>query len=180
MAYICGAPGPCNSDHMQHFSASQAAEVCDVDRTTIQRKLKRGSFPNAEKSADGAWQIPLADLLADGLNPGAPRPGDAPQAQSTDAPQGDATEVPVAMTQVPQAELEQLRRRLAVAEALLDERQERISDLQLMLRQIEAAKPARSEIEAAEGQVLDLREGLPTSAESPQGRRRWWRRRSVD
>ena len=46
---------------------------------TVRRRIKYGSFPNAEQVARGAWLIPVTDLIAAGLNPGQPTPPDHSQ-----------------------------------------------------------------------------------------------------
>lgn len=50
---------------------------------TVRRRIKDGSFPNAEQGARGAWLIPVTDLIAAGLNPGQPSPPNHAQGVST-------------------------------------------------------------------------------------------------
>jgi hypothetical protein len=45
---------------------SEAASLCHVSKDTIRRRQADGAFPNAEE-LDGAWRIPVADLVAAGL-----------------------------------------------------------------------------------------------------------------
>ncbi len=115
----------------QRFTQKGAARVCGVALNTIKRRRAAGAFPNAV-SDDGIWRIPLADLLAAGLNPG--RPTAAEPAPDQDTAQPDTLEV-----------------RLAVAEAQLTERdaahaaeqaaaQREADALRAQLRQIEAAR----------------------------------------
>lgn len=50
------------------FSESQAAKLCGVSRSTIQRARKRGDIPGVERIGNG-WSLPLEGLLAAGFTP---------------------------------------------------------------------------------------------------------------
>lgn len=50
------------------FSESQAAKLCGVSRSTIQRARKRGDIPGVERLEHG-WSLPLEGLLAAGFKP---------------------------------------------------------------------------------------------------------------
>lgn len=50
------------------MSASGAALLLKVGRSTIQRRLADGSLPSAVKGADG-WEIPVEELLAAKIGP---------------------------------------------------------------------------------------------------------------
>lgn len=58
------------------FSVVQAALRTGKARSTIQRYLKKGAFPNARRDPDGTWQIPIGDLLGAGFKVDAPTPAD--------------------------------------------------------------------------------------------------------
>jgi hypothetical protein len=45
---------------------SEAAHLCHVSKNTIRRRQADGHFPHAEE-VDGAWMIPVADLVSAGL-----------------------------------------------------------------------------------------------------------------
>lgn len=67
------------------FSESQAAKLCGVSRSTIQRARKRGDIPGVERVRSG-WSLPLEGLLVAGFKPesgagtplGAPMPAGTP------------------------------------------------------------------------------------------------------
>ncbi|MGW4582559.1 hypothetical protein ACWELP_28090 [Rhodococcus aetherivorans] len=58
------------------FSVVQASLRTGKARSTIQRYLRKGAFPNAYQEPDGTWSIPVEDLLANGLRVDAPTPAD--------------------------------------------------------------------------------------------------------
>lgn len=56
--------------HQQYFSSNQAAKVCGVSRTTMQRRLAASAIPGAEfNEASQTWRIPLDGLIAAGFSP---------------------------------------------------------------------------------------------------------------
>lgn len=117
-----------------HLTITEAAAACRVHRVTMQRKVREGLFPNAEKDAAGRWLIPVGDLEAAGLEPNRPqRPEDAPHEFPTSATRPDGERVQELVR-----ELFDERRRREVAEAIAQERLERIDDLRAALRLLEA------------------------------------------
>jgi hypothetical protein len=148
------------------LTLSEAASACGVSRSTIRRKHESGTFPGAWKDAEGAWRVPVEDLLAAGLRPGRPSPPDAASAPD---------ELPQAATvSVPMSEWDALRARAAAAEARAAAAEIRITDLdralvtaEMALRAITAGPPATP------SEVIDLRD---TAALGASSRRRWWRR----
>ena len=58
------------------LTLSEAAGQCGVSRSTIRRKHESGAFPSAFKDGEGAWRVPVTDLIAAGLTPGRPSPPD--------------------------------------------------------------------------------------------------------
>lgn len=99
---------------------SQAIEAYEVHRVTLQRRLKRGDFPNARRDKRGWWHIPVTDLEAAGLKP----------RRSRSRPQEEA--------ELLERENIEFRRRLAVAEAVAQERLDRIADMREALRLLQS------------------------------------------
>lgn len=91
------------------LGVEDAARACSVSDETIRRRLRAGRLPGARRDggAVGAWRIPLADLIADGLTP----------------------VLPSATTGLVPEELAELRAALAEARALAAERDLRIGQL---------------------------------------------------
>jgi hypothetical protein len=120
------------------FTITDAAASCSVSRKTITRKLPELAGHGAAKDDDGVWRIPVEALLAVGLHPGrslpqaaaAPRPSAAP----TPPP---ASTVPDTIT-VPRDRWDDLRIRLARAEAEASERALALADARLALRALTA------------------------------------------
>lgn len=142
----------------QRFTFSEAARLTRTSRSTIKRRHAAGAFPAAVKDPDGAWLIPLGDLLAAGLVP-SDRPPLLDQVE--DQAQDGVIRVPGLDHR--DAELAELRQALAVevvkreaAERLATERLDRVDDLRRALRVLEPA-PVRPAI-------------------APPSRRRWWTR----
>ncbi len=107
------------------LTIAEAVDATQTSESTIKRRLRSGAFPNAVRTADGKWMIPLGDLSAAGLRPGKMAKPD-PVTPSNDRVRDLA------------AENAELRQRLAVAEALASERNRIIDVQQQMLRMLEA------------------------------------------
>ncbi|GAA2639890.1 helix-turn-helix domain-containing protein [Streptomyces axinellae] len=181
----------------------QAADACEVSRTTIRRRREEGAFPNAVLS-EGTWRIPVEDLLAAGLRLHAPAPPDPghDDGQEEAAAGVGAGESPghtmATLTEVERlrAELAELRREAAEAEAgrraaeaearVLREmdaaRIAHIADLQQALAAL-APAPERAEIPASRPRPVSEAPASPASPEQPGAdggaqepgpRRRWW------
>ncbi|QDP09784.1 hypothetical protein FNU77_08680 [Prescottella equi] len=58
----------------QVVSASGAARLLKIGRSTIQRRLADGSLPSAVKGTDG-WEIPVEELLSAKIGPSPGRAG---------------------------------------------------------------------------------------------------------
>jgi UDP-N-acetylmuramyl pentapeptide synthase len=99
----------------------EAAERCGLSEETIRRRLKAGRFVHARRESEpnGAWLIPLADLIAAGLQPFKHR---------VVTPAEAAEELGLVRGQ-----LVELGSRCARAEALAEARAEHITDLRGML-----------------------------------------------
>lgn len=119
------------------LSLTEAALVTGRHGSTLRRYLGAERFPNAYLGANGAWRIPIGDLLNAGLLPYA-APADAPESLA---------EIETALERQVEENAE-LRRRLAVAEALADERAERIRDLRLALQMLPPSNPPEDVAEA--------------------------------
>lgn len=49
------------------LTIAQAAEACNITRSTITSKRRAGAFPGAHQLSDRTWRIPLTDLVDCGL-----------------------------------------------------------------------------------------------------------------
>lgn len=140
------------------WTVAHAARECGVSADTIRRRLKSGAFPNADRSGrQGAWKIPVDDLIGAGLTPGKPSaPAQAVPTQrigtahthDDSAHRQDA----YANTNELVRELEELRSALGKKDMQLDAAHTRIADLQAnvsdlrtSLRMLEPPKPVAPE-----------------------------------
>jgi hypothetical protein len=178
------------------FTVRDAARACAVHANTVRRRLKGGEFPNAFRDHTGTWRIPVADLEAAGLRPQRSRPeADAeqvvviPEAYPTGMSTGsvgmptgmptlreayEALRIVEAEADALREEVQELSRRAAFAETLAQERSERIDDLRIALRALEAVNP-RPEDRAAQlprAQTPPLGDGFVATALKS----RWFRR----
>ena len=147
------------SDELGHrFTQKGAARACGVALNTIKRRRAAGAFPNAISDDNGVWRIPLADLLAAGLNPGHPTdPEPAPEATAT----ATDLEVRLAVTQVQLVE----RERAHTAEQAAAQRE--ADALRAQLRQIEAARDQAADHTAQiRSQTRDALKQAHTEAEN--------------
>lgn len=136
------------------FTITDAAVACAVSRKTITRKLGDLAEHGAAKDDDGVWRIPVEALLAVGLHPGrslmtaqapAPRPAAHAPIQT---PAARPEHVAGDMVTVSRDRWDDLRIRLARAEAEASERALALADARLALRALTAApaaQPARAE-----------------------------------
>lgn len=132
------------------FSITDAAVACAVSRKTITRKLADLAEHGAAKDDDGVWRIPVEALLAVGLHPGRsvperPMPDrPAPTTSLGAAPSGppSAPTRGLDMISVPRDRWDDLRIRLARAEAQAAERELALADARLALRALTAGPAA--------------------------------------
>lgn len=143
------APAPAHPARPR-FSESQAAKLCGVSRSTIQRARKRCAIPGVERIGNG-WSLPLEGLLAAGFTPesgaGTPlgiplpasMPGQVPAPAHPARPDGAEKSAPTAAetAEIHRLELEQARSEGRVmraerdaAQAIADERQRIIALLE--------------------------------------------------
>jgi hypothetical protein len=109
------------------LTLSEAARICAIPRGRVRRSLDRGEFGGAFKGDDGAWRVPIADLVAAGFEPLRP-------------------EAIVRRREEPRAEVEVLRSENALLRELLAdvvavarERGEHIQELRYALRMLPEA-----------------------------------------
>lgn len=136
---------------------ARAVELCGVSRSTIQRRRTELIKLGAQVTPRG-WSIPIPALITAGLldsvtppdsvaKPVAETPKDTPSGTRSDTSEIDAL----------RAKLAETESRLAVAEALADERRAALEMATLAMKMIEAKKHPE-----------------PATPEVP--RRRWWQR----
>lgn len=120
-----------------NLTLSQAAVATNRHRNTVRNALDAGRFPNAfREGGDGPWVIPVTDLLAAGFPVNAPQIADDDDVPEVSKQVRDGGEV-----QRLRDEVDDLRRRLAVAEALAGER---AKTLELMWAMFPPMLPAKS------------------------------------
>lgn len=147
------------------WTASEAARVCGVGRTTILRALNEGRLHGAVRTGQG-WSIPLEALLGAGFVPNRPAPPEHPvQGGVQEGVQRVSADVSTPPSGHPsghvhrvaelEAEVTAQRHRAEVAEAgrraaevLAAERLDRVQDLRASLRMLEAG-PTRGGTAAA-------------------------------
>jgi hypothetical protein len=133
------------------FTITDAAIACAVSRKTITRKLGDLASHGAAKDEDGIWRIPVEALLAVGLHPGrslpeAPRPVQRPMGPGpVQAPAVAPAQTGPDMVTVPRDRWDDLRIRLARAEAEATERALALADARLALRALTAGPQGRTE-----------------------------------
>lgn len=141
------------------WTLSEAAERCQVSRSTVRRYREQGRFPNAVKDSKKGWMVPLTDLLGAGLDPATPPAQEEPTPLLSEQAQSES-EHALELAQL-RAALDVERAQRQAAEQIAAERQDHIDDLRASLRMIEAAKPA-------------VPEQIQVAAQRP---RRWWSRK---
>lgn len=150
-----------------YLTMAEIVDRCGISRSTLKRRKNEGAFPNAIQTnpADprSPWQIPLTDLLEAGLNPGASKSADVPEADPL-----EVRETTVTLTRDTYDELRAqetqvavLTAKLAMQEQLLAERQAVVdglrSEVGLYQRQLEAApEPKPTEPTASTIDLTDL------------------------
>jgi hypothetical protein len=136
------------------FTITEAATACAVSRKTITRKLTDLAEHGAAKDEDGVWRIPVEALLAVGLHPGRSVPTPSRPAASRPAtPSPTRPAAPVSspatgspsrgqvspdVVTIPRDRWDDLRLRLARAEAEAAERGLALADARLALRALTA------------------------------------------
>ncbi len=168
-----GEPGPdmaeARGSTRPMFTITDAATSCSVSRKTITRKLPELAVHGAAKDDDGVWRIPVEALLAVGLHPGRSLSAVAPSAARPVAP------VPTPSRPADQDTVtisrdrwDDVRIRLARAEAEASERGLALADARLALRALTAGPVAASRA----SQAMD-RPGAGCTARPTRGDRRF-------
>ena len=138
------------------FTLREASKRCGVSFSTIRRRREDGAFPNAYKTPDGQWMVPVEDLLAAGLKPTTDPtqnqdrsgvltepahdgPGAAHDASSAAQERISELERELARARA-QIEVEQAHR--AAAEQVAAERARSLDDLRTAIRLLEPPQPA--------------------------------------
>lgn len=123
------------------WTLAEAAERCSVSRSTLKRRLSADELPNAYKTGNGQWRIPVTDLIALGYTPGKVDWGDTSQATTDGDQEPTRAPAPDRLRELEQ-ELAQERLRRANAEQIAEERRARIEDLQMAMRLLESPRSA--------------------------------------
>ena len=118
------------------MTITEAAQAAGVARSTVRRRLDLEEFPRAwrEPEPPQRWRVPVADLLAAGLDVHRPSRQDS-------EPDPEPPRLPETARLAAELELERARRQ--AAEALAQERLDRIEDLRASMRQLEAGPRRR-------------------------------------
>lgn len=163
------------------FTITDAATACAVSRKTITRKLPELALSGAAKDDDGIWRIPVEALLAVGLHPGRSLPEDPRQsAERSEVAAGPAERVQPGpdMVTISRERWDDVRIRLARAEAEAAERGLALADARLALRALTAGpSAAHSALEQpAVAAGLQAANGgyVPVAPPAPVRKRRWW------
>jgi hypothetical protein len=152
------------------YSLAQAATVVGKNRSTILRAIKLGNLSAERDEASGAWAIQPAELHR--VYPVASAHDDQHAGQHVDASERNSA---------PSAEIHELRARLGVAEARLNDKDALIAAHERALddlrRRLDAADEERRKLMLM---LADHRTAPPVAPVapppvSPEPRRRWWR-----
>lgn len=148
------------------FTITDAATACSVSRKTITRKLPELAGHGAAKDDDGVWRIPVEALLAVGLHPGRSLPQvTAPVRPSAPAPSHARPADPETVT-ISRDRWDDVRIRLARAEAEASERGLALADARLALRALTAGPlPSPAAPSIPEETVALSESGAPEAAD---------------
>ncbi len=164
------------------FTVSQAADLCQVSRKSVTRRMSALQDHGAVKDSLGQWVIPVEALLAVGLRPGRP----SGPTQGEPVPPPDVGHVshpePVTPTAIV-AEMAEYRRRAEVAEAerdglraLVDAERSRADALDFVLRhQLTAAVTPAAAVPVQSPTTIEP-EQERTSSTTPSRWRRFLKR----
>ena len=180
-----------------NYTLRDAAALVGVSHSTIRRRREQGKFPDAYKTQDGQWMVPLTNLLADGLRPlSSERVYEQEQAEQASSYTAPVTLTPLAQAAQHQAQVElaHVEERLRIAESALAVEQARseglaqtlaatqarANDLSLALRMIEQTKPATPPAEEKGPIAMGSSEPTPpapepTPAPAEPVKKPWWK-----
>lgn len=171
------------------YTLTQAASLVGVSRSTIRRRRENGDFPNAYKTRDGQWMVPLEDLLANQLRPLSSEHVHLEQVGSASSPT-TLTGLDQAAQQQAQAEQAHLRERLQQAEhelalerarndglaQTLNAERTRANELSMALRMLEAGKAQAPATEPSKEPIAmpSKAQGNEPASEQEPRRRGFW------
>lgn len=146
-----------------NYTLTDAATLTGVSRSTIRRRREQGKFPDAFKTRDGEWMIPLTDLLANGL-----RPRSSEQVHDEQSRPVTLTPPPTTLAQaaheLDQAEQARLREELAEAR----------SELAITRAKLEGTENTLAEVRVRASEVsralLMIEQGMRDNPGRAQGR----------
>lgn len=187
-------PDTRHSDADMWLTLQEAAKAFDVSLSTLHRKRRAGDLENVGAFKDqnsGAWKIPRQGLARLGYQELIPPvvPGqmsiddvlEGPEASSDTASYEPPAALPDTPIDTPDTELTELREQLAhaqkradIAEALANERAERITDLQGVMRLLGPGPSTQEDAQAAPGDGPSQPETQPPSwdaSEAPTERK---------
>jgi hypothetical protein len=127
-------PPPEQPGHPPLLSLTAAARTAGVSRSTLRRRLAEGAFRGAQRDAQGAWLVPVADLIQAGLSPAVTPPMNTPVNGMVNGVVS-LPDLPARVAQL-EAELAAERLKRELAERLATERLDRVEDLRVALRAI--------------------------------------------
>lgn len=181
-------PAVSDSDAVPAMTLTEAARETGASRSTLQRALRQGSFPNAFRSdhpSGGArpWMVPLADLV----NAGFAEPPQQDDDAGDDALADDDTAAELAglrdllddlqgqisdvgrrteeqLADERSRQVEDLRQALSLARETAEERSQRIAELR------EAVRSGQDEVDDRERQIEELREAVRSGHEALEER----------
>lgn len=137
------------------FTLREASKRCGVSFSTIRRRREDGAFPNAYKTPDGQWMVPVEDLLWAGLKPTTDPTQTRPSSRVLTEPAQPSVEVAHEASPADQERISELERELARARAQIEveqahraaaeqvaaERARSLEDLRTTIRLLEPPKP---------------------------------------
>jgi len=153
------------------MTLGEAARRVTVSTSTLRRRLAAGDITGAERTAEGAWSIPMAGLIEAGLLPRSTGP-DVPAAEPSSSSTTDTAE-PAEVARL-SAEVARLRAELEAARTIAAERADHIAGLRKALDSMTLALPAVASNTTEPTAQLSPSE-LSSSSTTP-ARRRWWSR----
>lgn len=145
------------------WNLSEAVRRTGVSRSTLQRRLKAGAIPGAERNLEGEWAIPVAGLIAAGVSPDMSEQVPDTAAADTAAEMAELREtVTEQRFQLERALRIAAERELARVEDALADARKRADEMAAVVRMLTA------------GPVSDPVPAM--SDDTRETRRRWWNR----
>lgn len=121
------------------LTLAEAVQATGVSHSTMKRRLRADAFPDATQDSNGAWIIPVDNLLAAGLRVNAPT-GTAATSSPEPTAAPDPRDARIAELE---AQLAAARQAAQMAQELAAERLDRVGDIRLALRALEAGNGPR-------------------------------------